>query len=61
MGAKAVGLGRGYLFPRASAGQMGVERMLGLMKDEVERDMRLMGAARVSDLSRNNLRFRRDQ
>lgn len=61
MGAKAVGLGRGYLFPRASAGQMGVERMLSLMKDEVERDMRLMGAARVSDLSRNNLRFRRDQ
>lgn len=58
LGAKAVGLGRAYLFPLAAAGQAGVERMLGLLKDEVERDMRLMGAARVSGLSRNNLRLR---
>jgi L-lactate dehydrogenase (cytochrome) len=58
LGAKAVGLGRAYLFPLAAAGQAGVERMLGLMKDEVERDMRLMGAASVADLSRDNLRFR---
>ena len=58
MGAKAVGLGRAYLFALAAAGQPGVERMLGLMKDEVERDMRLMGAAKVSDLSRENLAFR---
>lgn len=58
LGAKAVGLGRAYLFPLAAAGQAGVERMLGLMKDEVERDMRLMGAARVADLTRDNLRFR---
>ncbi len=58
MGAKAVGLGRAYLFPLAAAGQPGVERMLGLMKDEVVRDMRLMGAARVADLTRENLRFR---
>lgn len=58
MGAKAVGLGRAYLFPLAAAGQAGVERMLGLLKDEVERDMRLMGAASVADLSRDNLRFR---
>lgn len=58
MGAKAVGIGRGYLFPLAAAGQAGVERMVGLLKEEVERDMRLMGAARVADLSRDNLRFR---
>ena len=58
MGAKAVGIGRGYLFPLAAAGQAGVERMLGLLKDEVERDMRLMGAARVSDLDRSMLRVR---
>jgi L-lactate dehydrogenase (cytochrome) len=58
MGAKAVGIGRGYLFPLAAAGQAGVERMVGLLKDEVERDMRLMGAASVADLSRDNLRMR---
>jgi L-lactate dehydrogenase (cytochrome) len=58
LGAKAVGIGRAYLFPLAAAGQAGVERMVGLLKEEVERDMRLMGAARVSDLGRDNLRFR---
>jgi len=58
LGAKAVGIGRGYLYPLAAAGQPGVERALGLMKTEVERDMRLMGAKSVADLSRGNLRFR---
>jgi len=61
MGARAVGIGRGYLFPLAAAGQSGVERMLGLLKDEVERDMRLMGASCVADLNRDNLRFRQDR
>lgn len=58
LGAKAVGLGRYYLFPLAAAGQAGVERALGQMKAEILRDMRLMGARRVADLSRDNLRFR---
>ena len=58
LGAKAVGIGRAYLFPLAAAGQKGVERMLGLLKAEVTRDMRLMGAAKVSDLTRDNLRSR---
>ena len=58
LGAKAVGIGRAYLFPLAAAGQIGVERMLGLLKAEVARDMRLMGATKVSDLTRDNLRFR---
>jgi isopentenyl diphosphate isomerase/L-lactate dehydrogenase-like FMN-dependent dehydrogenase len=39
LGAKAVGLGRYYLFPLAAAGRAGVERALGLMKTELERDM----------------------
>jgi len=56
MGAKAVGIGRGYLYPLAAAGQAGVERALELMKTEIERDMRLMGARSVSELSRKNLR-----
>lgn len=58
LGAKAVGLGRYYLLPLAAAGQPGVERALGLMKDELTRNMRLMGRARVADLSPDNLRMR---
>jgi L-lactate dehydrogenase (cytochrome) len=58
LGAKAVGVGRFYLFPLAAAGQAGVERALGLMRMEIERDMKLMGCASVSQLSRDNLRFR---
>jgi len=58
LGAKAVGLGRYYLFPLAAAGQPGVERALGLMRAEIERDMRLLGCKSVAELSRGNLRFR---
>jgi L-lactate dehydrogenase (cytochrome) len=58
VGAKAVGLGRYYLYPLAAAGQAGVERALSLMRTEIERDMRLMGCKTIGDLSRNNLRFR---
>jgi L-lactate dehydrogenase (cytochrome) len=58
LGAKAVGVGRYYLFPLAAAGHAGVERALGLMRAELERDMRLMGCTSVQQLSRANLRFR---
>jgi L-lactate dehydrogenase (cytochrome) len=58
LGAKAVGVGRAYLFPLAAAGQAGVERALTLMRAELERDMRLMGCDSVKQLSRANLRFR---
>jgi L-lactate dehydrogenase (cytochrome) len=57
LGAKAVGVGRYYLFPLAAAGQAGVERALGLMRAELERDMKLMGCTSVKELSRKNLRF----
>jgi L-lactate dehydrogenase (cytochrome) len=58
MGAKAVGVGRYYLFPLAAAGQAGIERALSLMQTEIERDMKLMGCTAISQLSRDNLRFR---
>ena len=43
----------------AAAGQAGVERALGQYKAELERDMKLMGCTKISELSRKNLRFRR--
>jgi L-lactate dehydrogenase (cytochrome) len=58
LGAKAVGVGRYYLFPLAAAGQAGVERALGLMCEEIERAMRLMGCTSLNQLSPDNLRFR---
>ncbi|BBK35857.1 alpha-hydroxy-acid oxidizing enzyme [Allostella sp. ATCC 35155] len=58
LGAKAVGVGRYYLFPLAAAGQAGVERALDLMRIEIERGMRLMGCTSVAQLGRENLRFR---
>ena len=58
LGAKAVGVGRYYLFPLAAAGQPGVERALDLMRISLERDMRLMGCTSVDQLNRSNLRFR---
>ena len=58
LGAKAVGLGRYYLFPLAAAGQPGVERALALMKAELERGMKLMGCRSTSELSSANIRVR---
>ncbi len=58
LGAKACSGGRMYLYALAAAGQAGVERALNLIKLELERDMKLMGCTRISQLSRENLRFR---
>ncbi|MDH3240595.1 MAG: alpha-hydroxy-acid oxidizing protein [Alphaproteobacteria bacterium] len=58
LGAKAVGLGRYYLFPLAAAGEAGVDRALALMREELVRDTTLMGCASIAQLSRDNLRFR---
>ncbi|HQR10185.1 MAG TPA: alpha-hydroxy acid oxidase [Casimicrobiaceae bacterium] len=58
LGARAVGIGRYYLYPLAAAGQAGVERALGLLRTEIERDMKLMGCRSIDQLTRDNLRFR---
>ncbi|MDC8831942.1 alpha-hydroxy acid oxidase [Alteromonas gilva] len=58
LGAKAVGLGRYYLYALAAAGQPGVERAMQLLVAEIERDMRLMGCSKISDLNRDHIRFR---
>ena len=58
LGAKACSGGRLYLFALAAAGQAGVERALGNLRGEIERDMKLMGCRSIKELSRENLRFR---
>ena len=58
LGAKACSGGRFYLYALAAAGQAGVEKALTNLRNEIERDMKLMGCRSIQDLSRNNLRFR---
>ncbi len=58
VGAKACSGGRLYLYALAAAGQAGVERTLGNLHAELERDMKLMGVTSVDQLSRENLRWR---
>ena len=58
LGAKAVSGGRLYLYALAAAGRPGVERAVGLLADEIVRDMQLMGVSRVDQLTPDRLRFR---
>ena len=55
MGATACSTGRGYLYALAAGGQPAVERAIGRLRDEVERDMILMGLDNVSKLDRSKL------
>ncbi len=57
-GADCASGGRLYLYALAAAGQAGVERAIALLKDEIERDMRLMGVKSVAELNRERLRWR---
>jgi len=57
-GASAASGGRLYLYALAAAGQQGVERALAILKDEIERAMRLMGVRRLDELNRERLRWR---
>ncbi|MEL6210164.1 MAG: alpha-hydroxy acid oxidase, partial [Pseudomonadota bacterium] len=57
LGAAAVGIGRYYLFPLAAAGEAGVNRALSLMRDEIERGLRLMGVSSARALCRGHVRM----
>ena len=58
LGAKACSGGRMYLYALAVGGQKGVERALGNLKKEIERDMILMGVSSIDQLSKKNIKFR---
>ena len=57
-GAKACSGGRMYLYSLAAAGQPGVEKALGNLKAEIERDMKLLGVTSISQINSNMLRYR---
>ncbi len=58
LGARAVSGGRLYLYALAAAGQPGVERALALLEAEILRGMKLMGKTSITQLTRDNLRWR---
>ena len=58
LGAKACSFGKGYLFALGAGGQKGVEAILQKMKDEIKRDMTLMGCRSVKELNRSKVKFR---
>ena len=58
MGANAASGGRLYLYALAAAGQDGVTRALSILKDEIERGMKLMGVTSVDQLTKDRLRSR---
>ncbi|RPB18779.1 putative mitochondrial cytochrome b2 [Terfezia boudieri ATCC MYA-4762] len=58
LGAKGVGIGRPFLYAMSTYGQSGVERAMQLLKDELEMDMRLIGASKISDLDTTMVDYR---
>jgi L-lactate dehydrogenase (cytochrome) len=52
LGANACMAGRAYLYGLAAAGEVGVDKVLRLLADDVRRTMALIGVSRVADLSR---------
>lgn len=59
LGANAVSIGRGYLYPLAAGGQAGVERGLQLLYTELERTMALLGCDNVEELGEQYIQHRR--
>jgi L-lactate dehydrogenase (cytochrome) len=57
-GATAASGGRLYLYALAAAGEAGVERAVSILKDEIERGMKLMGVKSVAELTPDRLRWR---
>ena len=40
----------------APGGEAGVDKALGILREEIERDMALLGVTRISDISRDHIR-----
>jgi len=50
LGARAAMVGRAWAYGLCAAGRPGVDRVLSLLRDDIDRTMRLVGAASVAEL-----------
>jgi len=55
LGARAVGIGRAYLYGLAAAGEAGVARALALLGEELRRDLALMGYSDIKSIRRDSV------
>jgi len=58
LGADAVSIGKAYLYGLAAGGQKGVELALQMLRNELERDMALLGVSSIKQLSSKYIRKR---
>ena len=58
LGATACSFGKGFLFALGAGGQQGVEMVLQRMRDEIRRDMILMGCKSLKDLNPSKIVYR---
>jgi L-lactate dehydrogenase (cytochrome) len=56
LGAQFVFVGRPFLYAAVAGGEAGVQRALTLLKDEINRDMALLGIRSISEISSNLVR-----
>lgn len=64
LGATAVGIGRPFLYSMcAGYGEAGVRRLVQILREEIEMNMALLGATKISEIDRgmvNTSRLERD-
>lgn len=58
LGARAVLVGRAYLYGLMAGGERGVQRVATMLAQEVAGTLALLGATRVSDVGRDHVRLR---
>ena len=58
LGATACSFGKGFLFALGAGGQEGVEKILQRMKDEIKRDMILLGCKSIKELNKTKIAYR---
>jgi L-lactate dehydrogenase (cytochrome) len=58
LGATACSFGKGFLFGLGAGGQRGVELILKRMKDEIIRDMILLGCKSIKELNKSKIAYR---
>ena len=58
LGATACSFGKGFLFALSAGGQQGVEMVLQRMREEIRRDMILMGCKSIKDLNPSKIVYR---
>jgi len=58
LGANAVLIGRAYLYGLMAGGEQGVDRVVQLLKAEIEMSMRLLGITKLDELTPDRVRIR---